>query len=249
MDTFIQTEVNKEIKLDVEPAEILTKLQKAEQDTTEHPLKLSEESIKNLATCYKQTENFLAKANKFLKRSLLTTREVKRKRYIKKLAIMSSALLVGFVVIATLIHFILSRGYGLSAEYFGDLSLKKLIQTRKDKKIDFDWGLGNIIHNYSDNVSIRWTGKLKAPERGTYRFIINSDDGARLWIDDKLIIDDWKIHPAEDHDAKINLAEGYHQIKVEYLEGEGFASIKLMWVIPGAKSKKVISPSFFRRNE
>jgi len=243
LDSYNQTEIKKDIQSDIEPAEILTKLKEAEQESLDHPLKLSEESIKTLDSCYKQTEHFLARTNKFIKSSLLTTQEFKKKRYIKRLAIMISASLMGIILAAAVIHFILSRGYGLRGEYFADQNFEKRIQTRKDRKIDFDWILGDIVDNFSDNVSIRWTGRIKAPKSGTYKFITNSDDGTRLWIDDKLIIDDWNVHAAEDYGANINLTKGYHQIKLEYFEGEGFASVKLMWIKPGAKSKKVIPSS------
>jgi len=247
--SYYQSEISKEIKLDIGLNEVLTKLRKAEQDSIEHPLSISKESIKNLDICYKQIENFLAKASRLTKKSLLTTKEIKRRKYVRKLTITAFAGIVTIFVLANIIHFILTLGNGLSGEYFADQNFSQLIKTRKDKKIDFDWSIENIINNYSDNVSIRWSGKIKAPRSGEYEFITISDDGARVWIDDKLIIDDWNVHASEERRVKTNLEKGYHGIKVEYFEGEGFANMTLMWIIPGKKKQEIISPSYLRPNK
>lgn len=247
VNSYYQTETSKEIKLDIGLNEILKKLNKAEQESIDHPLTIGKESIKDLDICHKQIENFLAKASKLIKKSLLTTQEFKKKKFVRKLTITIFAVIAVALVLGTGIHFIQTREYGLTGTYFADQNFEKLIETRRDKKIDFDWGGGSIIDDYFDNVYIRWNGKIKAARKGEYRFITISDDGVRLWIDDKLIIDDWKQHAPEDRRAKINLEKGYHSIKVEYFEAGLGACIKLMWIIPGKNREKVISSSYLRK--
>lgn len=249
VDSYNQAEISKNIKLDIGLNEILKKLKDAEQDSIDHPLTISKESIKALDICHKQIENFLGKANKLIKKSLLTTQKIKKKKQVKKLAIIICAGAAAAIALAICIHYILTLGNGLTGSYFSDQNFEKLIKTRRDKKIDFDWGLGNLIKDHPDYVFISWTGKLKAPKSGEYRFITRSDDGVRLWIADKLIIDDWTIHAEKDQAANINLEKGYHRIKVEYFEGEGFASIKLLWNIPGTEGQKVISSSYLRKTQ
>lgn len=246
LDLYNQTEMSKEIGLDIELTEIIKKLKKAEQDSKDHPLKISEETIKNLDVCYKQAENFLAKAHKLIKKSLLTSQEAKKRKFTKKIAVAVSVALVGAFVLVMVIRSLLALGYGLKGEYFADQNLDRLIETRRDKNIDFDWALGDLIHNHADNVSIRWTGKVKTPKSGIYRFITRSDDGVRVWIDDTLVIDDWNIHAVKEHGGEINLEKGYHRIIAEYFEGEGFASMQLLWIIPGGQRQKVIPPSNLR---
>ena len=75
-----------------------------------------------------------------------------------------------------------------------------------------------------------------------------SDDGIRLWIDDKLIIDDWRLHGAEYNKKNIDMKKGYHKIKIEYFEagGGGPACMSLMWIIPGMKKEQVVSSSYLR---
>jgi len=246
VDSYYQKEISEEIKLDIGLNEVLTKLRNTEQDSIDHPLKISKESIKDLDICYRHIENFLAKAGKLIKKSLLTKKEIKKKKFVRKLIITVSAAIVAMIVLVKIILWLVTLGNGLSGKYFAGQNFEELIKTRKDKKINFDWGGRNIINNYFDDVSIRWSGKIKAPRSGEYEFITRSDDGARLWIDDKLIIDDWEEHAEEDRSAKINLEKGYHSIKVEYFDAKLFASMKLMWVIPGKQKQKVISPFYLK---
>ncbi len=65
------------------------------------------------------------------------------------------------------------------------------VLTRNDPWIDFNWGSGSPAPNLPpDNFSARWTRRLGFGS-GNYRFFVRVDDGARLWIDGQLIIDQW----------------------------------------------------------
>lgn len=249
VESFLQSRTSKESGIAIDLKGVVEKLDTIEEETRDHPLKISEDHVKALDSCYKQIENFLAKTNKYLRKTLLTSQEEKRRRLVKKLALAISAALVLVIAAAVLIQFLLSLGHGLTGQYYADLNFEKLIKTRTDKKIDFDWGLGEVIDDFAESVTIRWTGRIKAPKPGTYIFITRSDDGARLWIDDKLVIDDWNVHAAENFEAKVNLRKGDHKIKVEYFEAEGFASMQLYWQIPGKERWKVISSSYLKRSE
>lgn len=66
---------------------------------------------------------------------------------------------------------------------------------RIDPVVDFDWDW----YRPADDIDVKdyqvtWTGKLKAPETGSYLLGLQSDDGARLWLDGELVIDDWGPH-------------------------------------------------------
>lgn len=247
IDSYDQTDLGKEIKSDIELNEILTKLNNSEKDCMEHPLDISKEIIRDLDTCYKQIENFLAKARKFVRKTLRTRQEVKKRSFARKLIMTTTAFIAAAVVLVIVILYLLSLKNGLTGSYFSGQNFEKIIKTRRNKKIDFDWGPGNIINNHADFVSIRWTGKIKAPKSGKYTFITRSDDGARLWIDNKLLIDDWKPHAEEEHRARISLKKGFHDIKVEYFDAEIMATMKLLWIIPGTQRTKIVSPSHLRK--
>jgi beta-glucosidase len=121
---------------------------------------------------------------------------------------------------------------GLTAEYFNNTKLEgKPVATKVDETIDFDWGEG-IPHPFinADNFSARWTGRLVARESGTFTIGITVDDGARLFIDDKLIIDEWRGGSARLSQAKYTFEKDRsYKIKLEYFEGTYNAVCKLGW--------------------
>lgn len=248
-DAFHKSEISKKIKLDIGVSEILTKLSNAEKDSIDSPLDISKESIKDLDICYKHTENFLTQTKKLVRKTLQTKKEFNKKKFVRKLTIIIFAVIAAALILAKGIQYVSTVGHGLIGQYYADQNFEKLVQTNIDKKIDFDWGLGYVINDHSDNVCVRWTGRVKATKSGEYSFITRSDDGARLWIDDRLIIDDWTTHPEEDRRARITLEKGYHKIKIEYFEGEGFASMKLIWITPGKEEPEIIPSSYLRKTQ
>ncbi len=121
-------------------------------------------------------------------------------------------------------------------EYFSNVSLSGMpILVRDDAAVNFDWGLSGPGSGVgTDLFSARWTRSANF-QTGTYRFTTTSDDGVRVWVDDRLIIDRWYNHPAETHTADIPLAAGDHRIKMEYYENTGQAVATLSWSAVGAE--------------
>lgn len=121
---------------------------------------------------------------------------------------------------------------GLKGEYFSNRDLQgSPAFVRVDKEVNFDWGLGAPAPNFpSDDFSVRWTGKLIPPETRTYEIYARTDDGVRLWIDGKLLIDSWHDRAASTDTARIRLEAGKeYDIKIEYYEHSGFAVAQLGW--------------------
>ena len=114
-------------------------------------------------------------------------------------------------------------------EYYDNESLQgrpKLV--RRDENIDFDWKEASPAPGLpSDHFSIRWVRKIDF-SAGYYTFMIERDDGARLWIDDQLIFDKW-TWGRDAHEVKQNLSEGEHIVRFEMYEHEGWAMAKLAW--------------------
>jgi alpha-L-fucosidase len=87
--------------------------------------------------------------------------------------------------------------------------------------------------NPGEHVALRFSGFLDAPESELYRFALSSDDGSKLWIDGKLVVDNDGLHgPVEKHGA-IALAKGLHGIEVVWFNQTGGAELKLRWALPG----------------
>ncbi len=123
---------------------------------------------------------------------------------------------------------------GLTGEYFNDLDLKGdpavvLINSR----IDFHWTLYPPHPSLSaDFFSVRWTGRLIAPQTGKFKIGLEGNDGFRLYINNKIVIDNWK--KASYHtlvtDHFFEKGKKY-DIRVEFFESNGNATIKLIWNI------------------
>lgn len=126
---------------------------------------------------------------------------------------------------------LLASGNGLWAQYFDTADLTTPVATQLDSEINFDWGSGSPGSGIgSDNFSARWTGQVEAQFTETYSFIVNANDGARLWVNGQLLIDQFTQGSLADETATIDLIAGRkYDIQLEYLEVTGDASLKLEW--------------------
>ncbi|MEU8532313.1 ricin-type beta-trefoil lectin domain protein [Streptomyces parvulus] len=83
-------------------------------------------------------------------------------------------------------------------------------------------------------------GNLHAPGAGSYTLRLTSDDGSRLWIDDRLVIDHGGLHGPESKDATVELTAGPHALRVEHFERGGGEQLTLAWKPPGAAAFAVV---------
>jgi SpoIID/LytB domain protein len=115
-------------------------------------------------------------------------------------------------------------------EYFNNAYLSGTPNlTRTDEKINFNWGSGSPASGIaSDNFSVRWSSN-KWFNEGAYRFTVKTDDGVRLWVDGKLLIDKWRDQGSTTYTADRIFSTGFHSIKMEYYEKGGGAVAKLSW--------------------
>lgn len=113
--------------------------------------------------------------------------------------------------------------------------------TRTDATIDFDWVNGPPNEKAPDNYfNVVWTGSVIPEYSEEYTFTTVSDDGVRLWIDDKLLIDNWTNHGPTEDNSKISLVAGIkYPVRMEYFENSGGAVAKLSWSSP-SQPKQVI---------
>jgi beta-glucosidase len=121
---------------------------------------------------------------------------------------------------------------GLQAEYFNNVTLNGVaIKKRVDKAIDFHWTL--YAPDPAINVdfySVRWTGKLISPATGIFKIGLEGNDGYRLYINNKLIIDNWKKQTYRTLVANFSFEKGKsYDIRIEFFEPNGNATIKLIW--------------------
>lgn len=82
--------------------------------------------------------------------------------------------------------------------------------------------------------AIDYVGQFFVPSRAKYRFGLVSDDGARLYIDDRSIIDNDGIHPPSACQANVELEGGVHSVRLTYMQGPGlFVALQLFIARPG----------------
>lgn len=127
--------------------------------------------------------------------------------------------------------------HGLRAEYFANRDLSGTpALTRVDPEVSFDWGVGSPAAEIPvDNFSARWTGKLVAPVSGTYALGATADDGVRVYLDGKLIAEDWTQHPPRTVTGQVTLEAGRaYDVKIEYFEGGVGAVAKFVWMPPSS---------------
>ncbi|HUW13690.1 MAG TPA: PA14 domain-containing protein, partial [Anaerolineae bacterium] len=93
--------------------------------------------------------------------------------------------------------------------------------------------------------SILWQGKIAAPRSGIYRFGTRSDDGSTVHIDGQLVVDNGGEHGSEYREGSAQLAEGFHDIEVRYLQMGGSREMQLWWAPPGGGQQIIPSQYLF----
>jgi|GEM_PF-6041826 len=131
---------------------------------------------------------------------------------------------------------------GLQGLYFNGPSVYVTNSVfRIDPTIDFDWATGAPVAGININdFSVSWTGKVEALYSETYTFHAYVDDGVRLWVGGKLIIDAWVDGGAREVSGTIALTAGTKaELRLEYYDKTNEAVMRLSWSSP-SQAKQVI---------
>ena len=134
-------------------------------------------------------------------------------------------------------------GTGLKGDYFGNHYFSETNGfstfpytvpnlTRTDTNVNFSWGSGSPDPSLpADWFFVRWTGQVQPQYSQDYTFYTTSDDGVRLWIDGKLIIDHWQTGGGQNYSAVVsNMVAGKkYDIRVEYFDQTSGATMILQW--------------------
>jgi hypothetical protein len=120
---------------------------------------------------------------------------------------------------------------GWKGEYFSNKDLRgQPVFVRNDANVDFEWGLASPGSGIGkDEFSVRWTRELEFAS-GDYVFSITVDDGARVWLDDWKVLDQWQDGIRRTYTAGFEgLSGGRHTLRAEYYENVGEATIRFSW--------------------
>ncbi|MEA2707532.1 MAG: hypothetical protein QOF78_133 [Phycisphaerales bacterium] len=131
---------------------------------------------------------------------------------------------------------------GLTAQYFDSVAFTDLKLTRTDATVDFTWPVAPDASMGADFFSVRWRGQVQPQYSQEYTFYVSSDDGARLWVDGRLLVDNWVNQSPTEKSAKLTLEAGKkYDIRLDYYEWNLGAQAKLSW--SSASQAKQIIPS------
>ena len=124
---------------------------------------------------------------------------------------------------------------GLKGEYFNNVMMEgEPVLTRIDESIRFQWTLFSPDPskiNY-DFFSARWTGMIQSPATGNYKIGIDGNDGYRLYINNKIVIDNWKKQSYSTKLANYFFEKNRaYDIRIEYFEPAGNAWFRLIWTV------------------
>jgi len=150
----------------------------------------------------------------------------------------------GLVLIVILGQMFLTKDWGLTGDFYTGKFDKYLYSGHK-KTIDFSAPEEMDSRLPNDYFSARWKGSLLAPKDGEYTIGTTSDDGVKVFIDEKLLISDWIQHSAKESFNKIFLHRGAHLITIEYYQLQWSAVLKLFWAMDGGK-KEIIPAQYLR---
>jgi hypothetical protein len=202
--------------------------------------RLGQDDLRTIDDIFGDLNMFVDNADVLVKRALLTPagrRAHDRRRTALRHAATATAAALGlaFAHWAWLRH-----THGLRAEYYEGVELGRQVTTRVDHTIDFEDFADDLPSGLGpEHFSVRWGGRIDAWRSGDYKLTVRSDDGARLWIDDRLVLSAWHERAAEDSSADVHLSAGWHSLRLEYFQSMGSGSCRLSWTTPGGVTEPV----------
>jgi hypothetical protein len=119
----------------------------------------------------------------------------------------------------------------VNAVYYREPELKNEVLKRKEDNINFPYGQGSFSNDYQeDSFGASWTGVIRTAYSDSYKFYTRTDDGVRLWVNGKLLIDKWQDMGTTEFSAELPLQAGKeYPIKMEYYDRGGEAYAELSW--------------------
>ena len=90
-----------------------------------------------------------------------------------------------------------------------------------------------------ERFALRFTGSLPVAKSGKYRFFTESDDGSRLFIDGRQVVNNDGAHGMVEKSGTIDLSAGAHKIAVTYCNHGGGSGLKVSWQGPGFKKQPI----------
>ena len=133
-----------------------------------------------------------------------------------------------------------SKGTGLTGYYYTNASATytnginfnptNFMFARLDPAVSFAWGTASGPFTNSGYYHVRWVGQVQPQYSETYYFVVTNSDGCKLWVNDQLIVDDWKTQSAVGTVGSIALQAGTrYNLKLDFFRQTGSGTANLAW--------------------
>jgi hypothetical protein len=125
-------------------------------------------------------------------------------------------------------------GDGLKGDYYDGHDFNTFVLSQRDAAIDFDWHHENPVPGLTaEDFSVRWTGWLVPPATGHYVLRLTVDDGARLWLDGRQLLNEWRGQSLSYYDIPLDLQAGHpYALRLDYCQYGWSTRALLTWQRP-----------------
>jgi hypothetical protein len=122
---------------------------------------------------------------------------------------------------------------------------------RLDTQVNFEAkdGTGFMNLQWKEFFGVIWTGVLRVPKDGKYTLYLKSDDGSKLFLDGKEVINNDGKHRMDEESKSLDLTAGDHDLKIEYFQNKDKAGCVLSWKYEGVEKEVVPASAFWHRYE
>lgn len=133
---------------------------------------------------------------------------------------------------------------GVSVDYFYPSTTNVAVETLEAMKPKLSEVIPQIEFyvpkgEARDKFALRFTGVIAVPKSGQYTFYTKSDDGSRLYIDGKMVVNNDGLHGLSERNGKVDLVAGSHDIIVTYFDNGGGDGLEVAWSGPDLKKQKI----------
>jgi PA14 domain-containing protein len=94
-------------------------------------------------------------------------------------------------------------------------------------RLDYLWYRPTIKEVPQARFAVDAKGSVALPEGSTYELRTISDDGIRVWLDGKLVIDHWTPHESDMGVDRVSIAPGAHDVRVQYYQVDGWTELRV----------------------
>lgn len=116
------------------------------------------------------------------------------------------------------------------SEAFAAVLQRPAAFTENRSELNYDFWAEPYPNGPRDHFASVAEGSFSVPT-GEYELEVSADDGVRLFVDDQLVVDEWKFSPPVTHTRRLRLG-GRHRVRIEHFELDGFAQLKFNIRLP-----------------